>query len=83
MPASGPVWSVFSGFARMALRKNAIRRARDGAQPRAFRMASDGQERVDAVASSCAIRSEQIAWTARPSSSTQLPSQVSSSSVMR
>ena len=41
------------------------------------------QGRVEAFASSAAIRSEQIAWTARPSSSTQPPSHVSSSSVMR
>jgi len=67
----------------MALPKNAIPDTRNGAQPRAFRMALDVQGRVEVFASSAAIRSEQIAWTARPSSSTQPPSQVSSSSVMR
>lgn len=39
VPAWHSRWSVFCGFERMARRKNAIPGARNGAHPRAFRMA--------------------------------------------
>src|SRR3546814_16695725 len=79
----GTRWSVFCGFERMAPGKHAIPGTRNRAQSRGFCMALDDQARVEVFASSWATRSEQIAWTARPSSSTQTPSHVSPSSAVR
>jgi len=74
------------GFLRISAYGTAQKSHTRHAKPRAAARFSYGigdQGRVEAFASSAAIRSEQIAWTARPSSSTQPPSHVSSSSVMR